>query len=114
MDTSAHHLVTLSDRAMAAAWSALCVGATLAALLAVFFFLGRGLGAGLLLWLHLMHDGLACMLAAALVGLGVGSEQLTGLLAHFWGTSRQRRPALTLGLWAGVAGIVAATELASR
>ena len=115
MHTSArHHPVTLADRAMAAAWLALCVGATLAALLAVFFFLGRGLGAGLLLWLHMMRDGVACMFAAALLGLALGSEQATELLAHFWGTAPSRRPARTLGLWAAIAAIVAAMELASR
>ena len=106
--------VTLADRALGAGLGALCVGATLAVLLVAFFFLSRGAGAELLLRLHLMHAWLACVVAAALLGLATGSEPLPELLAHFWGTATPRRLPLTLALWAAIAAIALAAELASR
>jgi len=114
MQPSQPQPTTLSDRAMAAGLCALFVGASLAVLLVVFFYVCRGIGAQLILRGHPLHAWFACIAAAAATGFVIGSEPLPELLAHLWGTARPRRIELTLGLWAALAVVAGLAELASR
>ncbi len=104
--------VTLSDRLVAASLSALFVGVTLMVFPFAILILMRGRGLELLQVFGHFHVWATAVLAlAGLCGFIAGSEQSSELLAHFWGTSKPRRPGITLGMWAAVVVVALLTNV---
>jgi hypothetical protein len=98
--------ITLADRVIAGAISALlmaimAVGVPIAL---AFFNRGRGLKSlGVFSTLHIW--GSALVVVGCLAGFALGSERVIVLFAHLWGTERPERVDITLSLWAALIGI---------
>lgn len=98
--------ISFIDRFIAGSLAALIVGimAVMAPIAMVVFSRGRGFEVlGMLSSFRAW--GSALVVAGWTVGFALGTERVTVLIAHLWGTERPKRMWVTVGLWIALAGI---------
>jgi len=106
-----HENVSIEDRLIAGALSALAMGVTAIAVPVVMLIVSRGrvfefgnVFVGFHIW------AISVVVLAGLLGICTGSKRAVELLGHLWGTAQPRNLGLTLLLW----GVIVAIGLTSH
>lgn len=105
--------ITLGERVVAGCLSALVMAIMTVCVPLGVLVLGRGRGLNLSVGVfNAFHAwGIGLIAVSGIAGALLGTDRITTILGHLWGTERSERPGVTLLLWAVVIGIGAVSYL---